>query len=312
MSIISKNKYNKVSCLKWEAGAHTSFSKNIYDTLRMSISYGMTVTQFFLGSPKSFRRHRATDKDIELSKKLLDLYPTHVFSHFPYVANFAGSVKQLAWDGDEEQDRKTQLIIDEIGYELSVLSNFNQGGKRNGVVIHPGNYKDKTKGLSTIAKSINKINFVKGSTILLENAAGKGCSLATTLEEIKEIYDQILPEKQTHIGVCIDSAHLTGVGDYDLSKCSGVIKLFDDFDRILGLDKFTLFHLNDSKVPLCSRKDEHALIGTGYIWNESFESLILLLDMCKKNGIPVVLETHGLDMLTLGALSDSTKTKNKN
>jgi len=303
MSIESK--YNTVCCLKWDVGAHTQFSKNIYNTLKKSIFYSMNVTQFFMGSPKSFTRHRATHEDIDICKKLLTHYNMHVFSHFPYVANFAGSVKQLAWKGSLEQDTKTELIVRELEYELSVLSNFNQGGRRNGVVIHPGNYPDRKVGLSTIAKSLNKINYVEGSTVLLENAAGKGNSLCTTFKEIKEVYDQILPEKQKHIGVCIDTAHLCGMGDYVLSECSEVDRMFKDFDEVLGIDKFTLLHLNDSVVPFGSRKDEHALLGTGHIWRDSFKSLVLLLNTCKKHGIPVMLETHGLDMLVLGALSDS-------
>jgi deoxyribonuclease-4 len=297
--------YSIVSSLKWEVGAHTKFSKNIYDTLKKSISYSMNVTQFFMGNPKSFTRYRASEQDIEKSKKLLDIYPMHVFSHFPYVANFVGSIKQLAWDGDDTQDIKTSLILSELEYELGVISLL---GKTNGVVIHPGNYPDRKKGLSKIAESINKINFPLNSTLLLENAAGKGNSLCTTFQEIKDIYDQILPHKQQHIGVCVDTAHITGVGDYDLSKCSEVTRMFEEFDSIIGIDKFSLLHLNDSLIPLGGKDDRHALLGTGYVWTHNFDSLVLLLNMCKKHNIPIMLETHGLDMLTLGSLSDSNTT----
>lgn len=299
-----QEEFSIVSTIKWEAGAHTKFSKNIYNTLKKSIFYSMTVTQFFMGNPKSFTRHRASDEDIDICKKLLTRYPLHVFSHFPYVANFAGSVKQLAWAGDTEQDIKTQFIINELEYELSIMSNFSQGGKSNGVVVHPGNYKNRTLGLTAIAKSINKINFTEGSTLLLENAAGKGCSLATTFEEINEIIDQVSDDKKKHVGVCVDTAHLCGWGEYDLSQCSEVVRMFEEFDSIIGIGKFKLLHLNDSVVPFGSKKDHHALLGSGHIWGNSFKSLVLLLDTCNSHGIPVMLETHGLDMLVLGALSD--------
>jgi deoxyribonuclease IV len=294
--------FSIVSSIKWEVGAHTQFSKNIYDSLKSSIFLSMNVTQFFMGNPKSFKRHRVTKEDIKLCKQILTRFPLHVFSHFPYVANFAGSVNQLAWAGDLQQDCKTQNIINELEYELNVISNFS--GMRNGVVIHPGNYKDRKLGLTTIAKSINKINFIEGSTLLLENAAGQGCSLATTFEEIKEIIDQVEPDKQKHIGVCVDTAHICGYGKYDLSKCSEVKRMFDEFDKIIGIEKFTLLHLNDSVVNCGSRKDEHACLGSGYIWGESFDSLVLILDICKKHGIPAMLETNVLDMFVLGALSE--------
>ena len=295
-----------VSSIKWDVGSHTEFSKSIYNTLRKSIFYSMNVTQFFLGSPKSFSRHRACEEDIDKSIKILKHFPLHVFSHFPYVANLAGSVKQIAWVGNKEQDTKTQTIIKELEYELSIISRLASKGKRNGVVIHPGNFENRKEGISTIAKTINKINFTEGSKLILENAAGQGCSLATTFKEIKEIYDQVDPNKQKYIGVCVDTAHICGYGEYDLSKCSEVTRMFEEFNNIIGIDKFTLLHLNDSVVDLGSKRDCHACLGVGTIWKNDFKSLILLLDTCKKYDIPVMLETNELDMLMLGALSDST------
>lgn len=295
--------YEYVSYVPWSVGAHTCFEGSIYNTLKLSICRGMSVTQFFMGNPKAFNRHQANQQDLNKALRLCDRFPMHVFSHFPYIANLAGSVNQLAWEGDFAQDAKTTKVLHSLEYELSILAQFKSG--RSGVVIHPGNYKDRKVGIAKIAESINKINFTEGSKLLLENAAGKGCSLATTFQEIKEIYDQVDEKKQKYIGVCVDTAHICGYGEYDLSKCKEVVRMFDDFDRIIGLDKFTLLHLNDSVVPFGSRKDEHACLGAGQIWWESFDSLILLMDMCKKHEIPAVLETHSLDMLKLAQIADS-------
>jgi deoxyribonuclease-4 len=296
-----------ISSIKWDVGSHTEFSKCIYNTIEKSIFSGMNVTQFFLGSPKCFTRHRTSDEDINKTLEIIKHFPLHIFSHFPYVSNLAGSVKQLAWTGNKEQDSKTHTVIKELEYELSVISKLKSNGKKNGVVIHPGNFEDRHLGISTIAKSINKINFVEGSTLILENAAGQGCSLATTFKEIKEIYDHVDKEKQKHIGVCVDTAHICGYGEYDLSKCSEVNRMFEEFDNIIGIEKFTLLHLNDSVVELGSKRDCHACIGTGHIWKNDFSSLILLLDRCKQYGIPILLETDALDMLTLASISDSTQ-----
>jgi len=289
--------------VNWEVGAHTEFSGSIYNTIKLSIDRGMYATQFFLGNPKSYKRHQAKDDDIKKALKLCDRFPIHVFSHFPYISNLAGSVSSLAWNGDTDQDAKTSLIIKSLEYELGVLSNFSIC--RNGVVIHPGNFKDRKKGIKAIAQSINKIKFVGGSKLLLENSAGAGCVLATTFEEIRAIYDQVDKDKQPFIGVCVDTAHIHGYGSYELKKTSEIDKLFADFDRIIGLDKFTLLHLNDSCVCLGSKKDRHETIGNGYIWGESLESFIYLLDTCKKYKIPAILETNYLDMLTIANLSNT-------
>ena len=195
-----EKKYEDVSYVPWSVGAHTCFAGSIYNTLKLSICRGMSVTQFFMGNPKAFDRHQFDQNDLRKALRLCERFPMHVFSHFPYIANLAGSVKQLAWEGDFTQDSKTKKVLHSLEYELNVLAQFTSG--RSGVVIHPGNYKDRKVGIAKIAESINKINFAEGSKLLLENAAGQGCSLATTFEEIKEIYDQI-EEKKTKIYRCM-------------------------------------------------------------------------------------------------------------
>ena len=55
---------------------------------------------------------------------MIDYYPINVFSHFPYVANLAGSIKQLAWVGDLEQDEKTIFIIKDFRVDLILKINI--------------------------------------------------------------------------------------------------------------------------------------------------------------------------------------------
>ena len=289
--------------VEWCVGAHTGFSGKICDTIWTSVNYGMYATQFMMGSPQSYNRTKISNADIEECQKILSRYPMHVFSHFPYVANLAGSVASLAWNGDEKQDEKTEKILKSLEYELGILGKFNTS--RNGVVIHPGAFPDRKKGLDTISKSINKINFPDDSKLLLENASGQGKALATTFKEIKTIIDGVDSSKRGNIGVCVDTCHIYAYGDYDLSKPREIDRLFQDFDSAIGLDKFTLLHLNDSQTPLKGKVDRHACLGTGHIWGENFESLMYLLDKCDSLKIPAVLETHGLDMITLAALKKS-------
>ena len=285
----------------WDAGSHMSFCKSISATLMSARDMGMYAVQFFLGSPKSYKRHRVDPEDVLLAQQTVRRFPMHVFSHAPYLYNLAGSKKSLAWDGDQVQDRKTLNMLKELQYELSILSNFDT--KRNGVIVHPGNYTDRKLGLAAIAKSINKLEFAENSKLLLENAAGQGTSLCTSFREIREIIDQVDGKNRSHVGVCVDTAHIHGVGEYNLSKCEEVDRMFLEFDQTIGLERFTLLHLNDSEVELGSRKDRHALLGTGYIWRNDFSSLVFLLSKCREHGIPVVLETSPSDMSTLCELS---------
>lgn len=282
--------------LQWEVGAHSGFNGTISDTLWTSINYGMTATQFFLGSPYDYERAVISENDIDECNKILDRFPMKVFSHFPYIANLAGSTKSLAWQTDPSQDRKTKFVLKNIEYELNILAKLN-----GGVVIHPGNFADKEKGLTAIAESINRINFPENSKLLLENAAGQGSSLATSFSQIKSIIDQV--KDSSHIYVCIDTCHIFACGEYDLRKISEVDRMFKEFDQTIGLDRLKLIHLNDSEIPFGKKVDEHACLGTGYIWTDNFDSLVHLLEKCKQIKVPAVLETHGIDMITLSLLN---------
>jgi len=284
----------------WDVGAHTSFSNNILPTIQYAVSQGMYSCQFFMGNPKSFTRQKISFEDLTASKKLMQRFPMNVFTHFPYIANLNGSVKSLAWNGDSIQDRKTSHMLRELEYELSIVSNFVFG--RSGVVIHPGCYPDIDVGLDTIAKTINKINFTENGKLLLENCAGEGRKLCKDFQEIGRVFEGIDSSKKNNVGVCVDTCHIFAAGIYDLRSCDEVDRMFVDFDRYIGLDKFNLLHLNDSKTIFGSKKDRHELLGEGYIWGESFSSLIYLLNRCKENGIPMILETHSTDMLTLAQI----------
>jgi len=296
--------------LRWKTGCHTTFEKNIFDTLSSAVFYGMRATQFFMGNPKSFTRAKINQSDIKKSNLLLARFPTDVFTHYPYLANLAGTSKEsLAWDGDAEQDTKTTKLLKSISEEIQTISKLDS--KNSGVVVHPGAHKNKKGGLKAISTSINKIDFQGGNhcKLILENAAGQGKSLATTLEEIKSILDGVEEKKKPYVGVCIDTCHLFAYGEYDISKVEEVDRFFVDFNVLIGLEKLCLFHLNDSLEKLGSKMDRHAGLGTGHIWGKSTDSLVHLLNLCAEREIPVVLETSGLDMLFLANLENSLNLK---
>jgi deoxyribonuclease-4 len=253
-----------------------------------------------MGNPYSFSRAEITVSDIEASKKILRRFPMAVFTHFSYVCNLAGSKDVLAWNGNSAQDVKTYNAIRSLEYELGIVASLEV--ESSGVVVHPGNFPDRKMGLEAIGKSINKINFAKGSKLVLENSAGQGTSLATTFTEIRTILDCVEESKRGNIGVCIDTCHIYAYGEYDLSITGEVDRMFGEFDSLIGLDKLSLVHLNDSETVRGSKKDRHALLGEGRIWKGCLDKLVYLLNMCKRIGVPMVLETDMLDMLTLANL----------
>ena len=51
-------------------------------------------------------------------------------------------------------------------------------------------------------------------------------------------------------------------------------KMFYEFDKYIGIDKFNLLHLNDSQVKLGSKKDRHECLCEGCIWKEDNKALL--------------------------------------
>jgi len=286
-----------IETLYWDVGIHTPFEKKIMNTLKLAIQLGTYSTQFFMGNPKSYNRQKISDIDIEESNRLLDRFPMNVFTHFPYIANLNGSVSSLAWNGDAKIDSTTNIMLNELQYELSIISKLDT--IKSGVVIHPGCYPDRILGLKTIAKSINKINFQGKAKLLLENCAGEGRKLCKNFSEFKVIYNLIQKEKLNNVGFCVDTAHIWGEGLYDLRSIDEIKRMFNEFDNEVGIKNLTLIHLNDSEVPFGSKKDRHAILGTGYIWNENMDSLLYLLNYCKEMNIPMILETECSSMCVL-------------
>ena len=60
------------------------------------------------------------------------------------------------------------------------------------------------------------------------------------------------------------------------------------FDSVIGLDKLKAIHLNDSRTPFNSRKDNHAKIGEGSI---GLDAIINIINHPVLRDLPFYLET---------------------
>lgn len=64
--------------------------------------------------------------------------------------------------------------------------------------------------------------------------------------------------------------------------------MISDADEVLSLEHIEYLHLNDSKHPLGSEKDEHQHIGEGAIGKAGFQNFI---NHEALRDLPIVLET---------------------
>jgi deoxyribonuclease-4 len=163
-----------------------------------------------------------------------------------------------------------------------------------GLVMHPGSYTTGTAidGLRLIAEAITRLLAERPrarTAVLLEHTAGQGTNLGHRFEDLAAILEGV--GGSPRVGVCLDTCHLLAAG-YDLCSETGYEETFREFDRIVGLDRLKLFHLNDSKKPCGSRIDRHEHIGKGCLGLEPFRRI---LNDPRFAALPMLLETPKLE-----------------
>lgn len=162
----------------------------------------------------------------------------------------------------------------------------------NYLVSHPGNFMDeRASGIARNAEAIAiALERAPGrAMLLLELTAGGGTVLGSTFEDMAELIAAIPESARVRVGVCFDTAHVFAAG-YDLiNDYDGVWARFDD---VVGRERLRMMHLNDSKVPLGSRRDRHELIGEGAIGAGPFRRI---MNDDRLASIPKVIETPKLD-----------------
>lgn len=260
---------------KVKIGSHVSFSdKGLLNAVNEAIEYGSTSFMIYTGAPQNTKRKPIEEQYIEEGKKVMAEHGIgEIVVHAPYIINL-GSYKsntfELAVDFLQEEIRRTSYI-----------------GVGN-IVLHPGAYteKDLEYGINRIAEGLNEVlKGTKGSgvNIALETMAGKGTEIGRTFEELAAIMDKV--EDNDRLVVCFDTCHVHDAGYDIVGDLDGVL---EEFDRVIGLDKLTVVHLNDSKNPRGSGKDRHTPIGSGWIGFDTFKRIVRHE---KLRELPLILET---------------------
>ncbi|WP_168121054.1 deoxyribonuclease IV [Paenibacillus sp. HB172176] len=256
-------------------GSHVSFSdKGLQTATNEAESYGSSSFMIYTGAPQNTRRKPIESLYIEEGKALMEKAGIEeIVVHAPYIVNL-GSYKdntfELAVSFLQEEIRRTDYI-----------------GVRN-IVLHPGAFTDKDAeyGIARIAEGLNEVLAGTSGTkvnIALETMAGKGTEIGRSFEEIASIMDKV--QDNQRLTVCMDTCHMHDAG-YDLIQdLDGVL---EQFDRIVGLDRVAVVHINDSKNPRGAGKDRHAPIGAGWLGFDTIHSVVHHESLA---GRPFILET---------------------
>lgn len=279
-------------------GAHMSIAGGLDRALVRGQEAGCDVVQIFTQNRAQWKSKKLSTYEVETfgktrEKVLID----PVATHNSYLINLASPRPDVF-------QKSFHAFLNEL--ERAELLNIPY------VVMHPGAHlgDGEKKGLRRIGNAIGRLFARTGDyrvKILLETTAGQGTSLGYRFEHLTEIMEKTGPHgPHDRIGVCFDTCHAFAAG-YDFRTEKSYEALLREFDRIVGLDRLKLFHVNDSKKELGSRVDRHEHPGKGCIGLEAFS---FFLGDPIFVGHPFLIETPkgkdnrgmDLDVLNLNAL----------
>ena len=257
-------------------GRHMPLHANAVKATEIARNIGCNAIQIFASNPTGWRPPAGDGASSVLfaqAARLNELYP--VVIHAPYLIN-------LASPDDSIWEKSVALLQWTLQRGALLGANY--------VVFHTGSHRGSgvEAGIARIAEAIIRIlpETPPEVMLLLENDVGAGNSLGYSFEQLGAVID-LLPDYRERLGVCIDTAHLWGAG-YDISNASTTRQMLEQFDRIIGLDRLKVIHLNDTELALGSHRDVHARLGEGIIGEEG---LRVLLGEPKLAHTAVILET---------------------
>ena len=242
----------------FKIGCHLSSSGGYLAMGKEAVRIGANTFQFFTRNP---RGGQAKPLDVEDMRAFEEYRKENgivaVLAHAPYTMNACAKDEGL-------RDFARNTMADDI-MRLDHL----EGALYN---FHPGSHVQQGPdvGIQLIADMLNAVlPESKSTTILLETMAGKGSEVGRSFEELRAIIDKV--EQNHKLGVCLDTCHVYDAGYDIVNNLDGVL---EEFDKIIGLSRLKVIHLNDSKNPFASHKDRHEVIGGGSLGLQATERII--------------------------------------
>lgn len=253
-------------------GSHLSIAKGFTKAAETALEMGANTFQFFSRNPRGSNSKILDENDIEKFQKIRKENNFGPLSaHAPYTMNLASAK-------DEVYEFSNRVIKEDIQKMDSLSIEY--------LCMHPGSHIGGgiDTGIDKIISGLNQgITKDQNIAVLLETMSGKGTEIGFKFEHLKRIIDGV--HLNENLGVCLDLCHVFSAGYDIVSDLDGVL---ENFDKIIGLDRLKIIHLNDSMMPFGANKDRHITIGDGQI---GMQAVINLMSHPSIKGKPFFLET---------------------
>ncbi|WP_066192940.1 MULTISPECIES: deoxyribonuclease IV [Gracilibacillus] len=256
-------------------GSHVSMSgkKMLLGSSEEAASYGANAMMIYTGAPQNTRRKAIEELNIDTAQTHMQEHGiADVVVHAPYIINIGNTVKE------ETFDLGVRFLKSEIDRTEAI------GAKQ--IVLHPGAHvgQGADAGIVKIIEGLNQVlDPEQDVQIALETMAGKGSEVGRSFDELAKIIDGVTHNEK--LSICLDTCHIHDAGYDVVNDFDGVL---DAFDKIIGLDRLKVVHVNDSKNIQGAGKDRHENIGFGHI---GFDALNYVVHHEQLKDLPKILET---------------------
>ncbi|NBJ68539.1 MULTISPECIES: deoxyribonuclease IV [Clostridia] len=256
-------------------GSHVSMSgkKMLQGSSEEAVSYGANTFMIYTGAPQNTRRKPIEELNLEAGKAHMKEHGIEeIVVHAPYIINIGNSTKPQTF----------QLGVDFLRSEIERTDAI---GARQ-IVLHPGAHVGAgvDTGIKQIVTGLNEVlEKNKDVEIALETMAGKGSEIGRNFDELAKIIDGVTHNEK--LSVCFDTCHVHDAGYDIVNDFDGVL---NEFDKIIGVDRIKVIHVNDSKNEIGAHKDRHENIGFGHI---GFDALLYVINHPQLTELPKILET---------------------
>ncbi|MCS7184583.1 MAG: deoxyribonuclease IV [bacterium] len=249
-------------------GVHVSIRGGLKTAIDEVIRLKINTFQIFTHSPRVWAIREFTPIEIKNFKAALsDLKIDEFFVHTPYLPNIATIDKKL-------YERSKKALLDDLRICEKIGAKY--------LVIHPGAYSENSnllEAIEIVAKTFDEAFKIYDVTILVENSNGAGRKICSNWKEIKLLFDAIKNPKK--LGICLDTCHTFVAGNK-------IPESLNDLDKLIGLKKVKLIHLNDSKREFGSKIDIHEHLGKGNIGLKKLKEFINFNGL---KSVALILET---------------------
>lgn len=256
-------------------GSHVSMSgkEMLLGSSKEAASYGANTFMIYTGAPQNTRRKPIEELNIEAGiAHMKENGMSNIVVHAPYIINLGNTTKPETF----------ALGVEFLQKEIERTAHI--GATQ--IVLHPGAHvgAGADAGIARIVEGLNEVLATDFPVqIALETMAGKGSECGRTFDELAQIIDGVVNNHR--LSICMDTCHIHDAGYNIVEDFDGVL---NEFDKIIGIDRLKVLHINDSKNVCGAAKDRHENIGFGEI---GFETLQYIVHHPQLMELPKILET---------------------